>query len=65
MRLIDIDDLIEAHYAACENDHNKSFETWSLELMKNAPTIEPPPNLCAICKWREWAATHFEEIKEE
>lgn len=39
MNLIDRDKLIEAHYDACNSDPNKSFYTWSLELMKNAPVI--------------------------
>lgn len=35
----------------------------AVELM---PTIEPPQNLfCPSCKWREWAATHLGEIKDE
>ena len=40
MRLIDVDELIEAHYKACEEDQEKTFETWSLRLMWDAKTID-------------------------
>lgn len=36
--LISRADLIEAHYDACNNDPNKAFYTWSLQLMKDAPS---------------------------
>lgn len=36
--LISRDDLIDAHYNACNNDPNKSFYTWSLQLMREAPS---------------------------
>ena len=41
MELIDVEELIEAHYKACEEDKEKTFESWSLRLMLNAPTIDP------------------------
>lgn len=31
--------------------------------VEQMPTAED--NFCSICKWREWAATHFGEIKDE
>lgn len=37
--LISRTDLIEAHYNACNNDPNKSFYTWSLQLMKDTPSL--------------------------
>lgn len=45
MRLIDADALIEAHYNYCNTHHGEAdiFWTWSLRLMKDAPTIEPEP----------------------
>ena len=45
MRLIDADALIEAHYNYCNTHHGEAdiFWTWSLRLMKDAPTIEAEP----------------------
>lgn len=42
MRLIDADALIEAHYDYCCKHHGEAdvFYAWSLQLMKNAPTID-------------------------
>lgn len=41
-RLIDADALIEAHYDYCCKHHGEAdnFYVWSLELMRNAPTID-------------------------
>lgn len=51
MRLIDADALIEAHYNACNEDQNKSFSTWSLQLIRSAPTIDAVPVVrCKDCK---------------
>lgn len=36
--LISRADLIEAHYNACNKDSSKAFYTWSLQLMKDAPS---------------------------
>lgn len=43
MRLIDADALIEAHYDYCNKHHGEGdvFYAWSLELMRNAPTVKP------------------------
>ena len=45
MRLIDADALIEAHYNYCNTHHGEAdvFWSWSLRLMKNAPTIDAEP----------------------
>lgn len=45
MRLIDADALIEAHYQHCNEHHGDTdiFYGWSLELMRNAPTIDAVP----------------------
>lgn len=45
MRLIDADALIEAHYNYCNTHHGEAdvFWSWSLRLMKNAPTIDAGP----------------------
>ena len=42
MRPIDADALIEAHYDYCNKHHGEAdvFYGWSLELMRNAPTVK-------------------------
>lgn len=53
-RLIDVDALIEAHYDYCNKHHGEAdvFYTWSLKLMKEAPTVS-----CITCTncvyWRK------------
>ena len=55
MKLIDADELIEAHYDACTKDHDKAFETWSLKLMKQAPAIDAVPVVhCGECAWSQY-----------
>ncbi len=54
MRLIDADALIEAHYQHCNEHHGDTdiFYGWSLELMRNAPTIDAVPVVrCKDCRW--------------
>lgn len=51
MRLIDIDDLIEAHYAECENGNNKSFVhgRWIVVTNPNWPAYSH--DKCSECGW--------------
>lgn len=54
MRLVDADALIEAHYDYCCKHHGEAdnFYVWSLELMRNAPTIDAVPVVrCKDCKY--------------
>lgn len=55
MRLIDDDALIEAHYQHCNEHHGDTdiFYGWSLELMRNAQTIDAVPVVrCKDCVYR-------------
>ena len=57
MRLIDADALIEAHYDYCCKHHGEAdnFYVWSLQLMKNAPTVDAEP----------WNVIHKTPMTEE
>ena len=60
MRLIDADALIEAHYDYCCKHHGEAdvFYAWSLQLMKNAPTVDAVEVVrCGKCK--RWKNGHL------
>lgn len=40
MEYISKDEIIDAHYNACNEDPNKCFEVWSLQIMLDMPTID-------------------------
>ena len=48
---IEVEPLIEAHYQHCNENHGEAdvFYTWSLELMRKAPSIDLVR--CAECKY--------------
>ena len=67
MRLIDADALIEAHYQHCNEHHGDTdiFYGWSLELMRNAPTIDAVPVVrCKDCKHGTDRTDDFQEEDE-
>lgn len=57
------------HLDAClaESDGQTPITDAILNAVRRAVEQMPTAkdNFCAICKWREWAATNFGEIKDE
>jgi hypothetical protein len=50
---VEVESLIEAHYQHCNEHHGEAdvFYTWSLELMRNAPSVDLVR--CGECKWAD------------
>ena len=63
--LIDRQALIDAHYDYCNEHHGKAdvFYAWSLELMRNAPSVEPKRGKWILCDERlpEIGSHHISE----